>query len=232
MKNKKVFLLLTIFIFSTILIGIQPVIATKTELLPVEDAYIESWYPDNNFGASDYIFVGTYGFSRMISFLKFRIPLSSKTIKSATIKTYWYNLRLQTRLNLHAGTASNDWDENTITWDNSPYFYYKIIASKLIGDGEWFNLNVFDYITEGEDFSIIIWEVGDSGDYLISDSRECDFLPEPPVLIIVYETTIEDFIPSIMLGGGIGCIIGGIVGIVIYLKYKKKREQEEKQNEV
>ncbi len=228
MKNKKIFLLVTIFMFSTILIGIQPVMATETELLPVEDAYVNSFFSDTNYGASDYLSVGCLIWGDDITFLKFDIPLSGKTIKSATIKTYWYNFMLTSRMDICAGTTSNDWDENTITWDNAPRLYYEIIASKLMGDGEWFNFGVLDYITEGESFSVIIWEDGDSGQYLQVDSRESGFSLEPTILIIVYETTIEDFIPFIIIGVVIVCAIGGTVGIVIHLKHKKEREQEER----
>jgi len=223
MKNKKVFLLLTIFIFSTILIGIQPVIATETELLPVEDAYVNSYFSGTNYGASDYLSVGCLIWGDDITFLKFDIPLSGKTIKSATIKTYWYNFMLTSRMDICAGTTDDSWDENTITWDNAPRYHYDLIASKLMGDNEWFNLNVLDYITEGESFSVIIWEDGYSGEYLQGDSRESDFSLEPTILIIVYEITIEDFIPFIIIGVVVVC---GIVGIVFYLRRKKKREQE------
>lgn len=224
MKNKKIFLLLTIFVFSTILIGIQPVCAIEVELSPIEDAYINSFYSNDNYGASDYLSVGTLIWGEDISFLKFDIPLTRKVIKSATIKTYWYNFMLTSRMNLCAGTTSNNWDENTITWNNAPLTYYDLIATKLVGDGDWFNLDVSNYITEGELFSIVIWEDGDSGEYLQGDSREYDLLPEPSVLVIVYETTIEDFIPFIIIG--VVCVVGGIVGIVIYLRHKKKKTQE------
>ena len=205
--------------------GFQPVRATERELLPVEDAYINSYYADDNYGASDYLSIGTLILGVEVSYVKFNIPQSEKVILSATVKTYWYNFMIESRMNLAAGTAANYWNEDTITWNNAPYFYNDLIATKLVGDGEWFNFDVFDYIPESGVFSIILFEEGGFlGEYLQSDSRESDVLPEPPVLVIVYETTIEDFIPFIIAGVLSVASIGGAVGVAIYLKSKKKRK--------
>ena len=87
---------------------------------------------------------------------------------------------------------------------------------------------MFNYIPESGLFSIILFEEGEwSGEYLQSDSRENDIAPDPPVLVIVYETTIEDFIPFIIIGVLSVAGVGGGVGIAIYIKRKKKREISE-----
>jgi len=228
MKDKKHYFFLIAIIFFTIQINIQPAQATETELIPIQDAYINSYYPDSNYGASAYLSVGTLILGYDVTYLKFNIPLSEKVILSATVKTFWYNFMIESRMLLAVGTASNSWDENTITWNNAPYFYYQLIATRLTGDGEWFNFDVLNYIPESGLFSIILFEEGGwSGEYLQSDSRENDIASDPPVLVIVYETTIEDFIPFIIIGVlSVAGVCGG-VGIAIHIKRKKKREISE-----
>lgn len=225
MKNKKGWFFLAFFILSMSLMSVQPARAIETELLPIEDAYINSYFADDNYGASDYLSVGQLLFGSDVSYIKFNIPENDKVILSATVKTFWYYFALESRMLLGVGTASNSWDEDTITWNNAPYYYIDMIATQLTGDGDWFNFDVLECIPESGVFSIIIFEDGGwSGEYLQSDSRENDIAPDPPVLVIVYETTIEDFLPFILIGVIGATIVGGGIGIVLYMKRKKQRD--------
>ena len=213
---------------STLLVSVQPARATETTLLPIEDAYINSYYADDNYGASNYLSIGQLLLGSEVSYVKFNIPQTDKIIKSATVKTYWYNFMIESRMALAIGTTSNSWNENTITWNNAPYFYYDIIATRLTGDMEWFNADVLEYLPESGLFSIIFFEEGGfSGEYLQSDSRENDIASDPPVLFIVYETTIEDFIPFIIIGVVSAIGVGGGIGGALYYKHKKQRNRSE-----
>jgi len=214
--------LLFLFIFTFVI----PVKAKKTTLKPIEDASINNFFANDNYGASDYLGVGVLLFGYEVSYIKFDIPETTKKIISATVKTYWYNFLLTNRMWLCAGTTTNDWDENTITWNNAPYYYYDLIDTQLIDDMEWFNFDVLDYIPESGEFSIIIFEEEWTGEYLQSDSRECTLSPDPPLLIIKYEITAEEIIP-IVIGGIVGIVIGvgAVIGLVIFLKRKKKRKE-------
>ncbi len=228
MKNKKQYFFLIAIIFFTIQINVQPAQATETELKPIEDASINSYYADDNYGASNYLSIGQLLLGNDVSYVKFNIPQTEKVIKSATVKTYWYNFMIKSRMSLAIGTTSNNWDENTITWNNAPYFYYDIIATRLTGDMEWFTADVLEYLPESGSFSIILFEEGGfSGEYLQSDSRESDIGPDPPVLFIVYETTIEDFIPFIIIGVVSAIGVGGGIGGALYYKHKKQRDRSE-----
>jgi len=223
MKHKYILgVLLFLFVFTFV----TPVRAKKTTFKPIEDAYINNFYANDNFGGSDYLGVGILILGYEVSYIKFNIPETNKKVISATIKTYWYNFLLTNRMKLCVGRTTNDWDENAITWNNAPYYYYDLIDTQFIGDMEWFNFDVLDYIPESGEFSIIIFEEEWTGEYLQSDSRECTLSPDPPCLIIKYEITAEDIIP-IIVGSIVGVVIGvgAIIGLVIYLKRKKKRKE-------
>lgn len=216
------FLFISIFILLTI-----PTRAVKKELSPIDDAYVDNYYPYDNYGASDYLEIGTILFGGYcVTYLKFNIPVSDKTVLSATVSTYWYNFMCDTWLTVRAGTTSNAWNEETITYDNSPNFYYDLLAQAMITDMEYFTFDVTDYLPESGSFSIIIWEESDTGESLQGDSKENDFIPDPPFLTINYETTIEDLLPAI-IGGTVGGIVGvgAVVGIGIHFKNKKRTER-------
>jgi len=196
-------------------------------LIPIEDAEVNNFFANTNFGGSDYLGVGIMLFGYEVSYIKFDLPETNKKVISATVKTYWYYFLLASRMELSAGTTTNDWNENTITWNNAPYFYYDLIDTQFVGDGEWFNFDVLDYIPESGEFSIIIFEEKWSGAYLQSDSRENRLPSEPPRLIIRYEKTFEDFIPIIIGAVVVSVIIASaVVGLVIYLTHKKKQREE------
>ncbi|UCC21050.1 MAG: zinc ribbon domain-containing protein [Promethearchaeota archaeon] len=219
-----IFLLVSIFILLAV-----PTEAYATTINPSDDAYIDSYYPYSNYGASDYLGVGVMVFGGYcVTYLKFQIPASDRAIISATVSTYWYNYMCETWLTLRAGTTSNAWYEETITFDNSPYFYYYVISEAYITDRDHFNFEVKDYLPESGAFSIIIWEESTTGEYLQSDSKDNTLYPEPPTLTITYESKIEDFLPAI-IGGTVGAIlsVGAVIGFAVYYSNKKKRQRIE-----
>jgi len=152
--------------------------------------------------------------------------VTNKKVMSATVKTYWYSFMVDTWLSFEACVVSNSWNEQTITWSNAPA-HGEIIATELITDGDNFDFNVSGYIPDSGEFSICIYEEPPYGDYgLQGDSKEGWLSPEMPILVIVYEQTIEDILPFIIGGVVVGIIgVGAVVGGVMYTKRKKKRQK-------
>ncbi len=226
MKKKNISLGFIVLSFVAILLVI-PVKAKTEEFTPSEDAYIDNASPNNNYGASDYLHIGTIIFGGIcVTYIKFQIPVNERRVLSASVSTYWYNFMINTWLTVKVGTADNGWSEISITWNNAPYYYYEIIATASITDLEYFDFDVLDYIPASGEFSIIIFEYSNTGESLQSDSSENDFLPDPPVLTIEYELILADYLPYIIGGviGGIGGV-GAIIGVVIYLKRKKRARE-------
>ena len=90
---------------------------------PSADAYVWKYYPDDNFGSDDKLYIDDgSNFTRRI-FICFdlsSIP-SGSTILSAKIRLYYYGGDQTGRqVNVHRVLAS--WNESSITWNNQPSF--------------------------------------------------------------------------------------------------------------
>lgn len=225
MKNRTKIIGIMIFFIGLSGLSIQTRGSIVKNIEPIADAYINSYFSDDNYGASDYLSLGELLLGREVSYIKFDIPDNDREIISAIISTYWYNFMCETWLEVSVGKTSNSWSEYTITWNNAPYYYEELIATSMITDGDYFSFDVLDYITSGGLFSIIIWEVNSpyTGEYLQSDSKENDLMPNPANLRIEYKEKFEDVLPSLIGGvvGGVSAIVG-FVGIVFYWRYKRK----------
>ena len=226
MEKKNLIWIISLYL--TLVLLIVPTRAYSTKLYPIDDAYVDSYYPNDNYGASDYLFIGTYLFGGYcVTFIKFQIPSSDRTVLSAIVSTYWYNFMCETWLTIKAGTTDNTWNEQTITFNNCPYFYNDLLATASITDGDHLEFDVLNLMPESGAFSIIIWEESPySGEYLQGDSKECELVPDPPYLTITYESRIEDFLPAI-IWGTVGGIVGvaSLLGVGFYLRNKKRREK-------
>lgn len=88
-----------------------------------EAAYVYSYYPDNNYGTSTIVVVGTssYGtgseYNALIRWNNLSLPLGYE-LKDAYFKLYLYDVYLPTEFVVAKITA--DWDESTITWNTAP----------------------------------------------------------------------------------------------------------------
>lgn len=97
-------------------------------LSPIDDSFSRSDRADIAQGAIDIAELNLRwtagGASRRHSFLKFQIPQisSGKTISQAWLKLFGYNYASSTPITLEFLLAGNDWDEESLTWNNQPSF--------------------------------------------------------------------------------------------------------------
>lgn len=223
MKCKRI---LGVLLILSMCLFIIPTRANEIELIPTDDSEVNSYSVDSNEGASYFLHVGNQLLGRSETFIKFNIPTSNKIIASAKIETKWYSFMCDTWLNFVACLVTNDWNEKSITWNNAPT-HGEIIARADITNEDNFNFDVTDHISDLGEFSICIYEESPYGDWgLQGDSKEFGKY-SCPKLIIVYETTIEDFIPLIIIV--VIVISGGIIGFK-YLSNRKKKRETEKSN--
>ncbi|NLB89190.1 MAG: DNRLRE domain-containing protein [Syntrophomonadaceae bacterium] len=124
---------------------------TSITFLPVKDAYVAEFYPDENFGCSPYLFTNrfqgcgdiyrTYIKFDLCSLLCNQIPPNS-TIKHASL---WFPLFRnevpESNNTLYVYRVIQDWDEHLITWNNQP-------ITALIADGS-------TVVTPSDDFIYI-----------------------------------------------------------------------------
>lgn len=127
--------------------------APPSILYPEADSYVKSYEPDVNSGTIKYIATAQKPEGIARGFLRFDLSeLSGVTIKSAIlhIKTYesiptgysWMGT-----VDVHK--ASDDWDEDTVTWNtDNPTVGDKITSINADGPDKWIEIDVTDYIKE------------------------------------------------------------------------------------
>ncbi|MHA1319258.1 MAG: CBM96 family carbohydrate-binding protein [Promethearchaeota archaeon] len=194
------------------------------EKTPIMDAEVSAFFPNDNYGSSNYLDVGTdiFGYQQE-TYLKFLVPTYETEILSAYISTYWYSFLCETPLSVSACIISNSWNEYSITWNNRPSHSTVIDTETTLADGEYFNINIdVSLLIEGDYLSICIYEnTPYKPNGLQGNSREAGY--NDPKLIIEYE------IPPLLVIGYIigGIVIVGILGLIIYFAINKRNSKRE-----
>ena len=155
MKNKKKVLLLSI-VFLMILFGsmnLSKAQEIKTKIYTcIEDSYVSEENINENYGYSGLLYAGMYQYfdgeyhhDVCISFLKFDImerPYKLDNIKEIYLEIYSNNMwSYGTPFILSAFTVSSNWDENTITYINSPIYDTYIHSVDIIDQAILYQFN-------------------------------------------------------------------------------------------
>lgn len=117
------------------------------KIYPEADAFVQSYYPDNNYGSSTACYVGTSQAPNILrTYMRFNLASisSGRDITLAKLYLNVYNVYF------HSGTrwydlcfVSNDtWGEGTITWNNKPTLGAVLINDALIDTTGWKNYDI------------------------------------------------------------------------------------------
>ncbi|WP_224361242.1 CBM96 family carbohydrate-binding protein [Hyalangium versicolor] len=90
-------------------------LGTTVSVSPVADAYVEEAAPNANRGTTADL--QTDGSPRAEAYLRFQVPVSSGTIRKATLRLYAFNGSSD---GPQLYTTSTPWDEQTVTWNTRP----------------------------------------------------------------------------------------------------------------
>ncbi len=129
---------------------------STADLLPTNDAHVvDGGSKNNNYGTNSTMCVGTYYATgeNERAFLKFdlsEIPAGS-TVNSATLNAYDYNGTYEDNIIISAMCVDNDnWDENTITWNNAPWADIGAILDNDLVDtvGGWNDWDVTSFVAK------------------------------------------------------------------------------------
>ncbi|WP_161597167.1 CBM96 family carbohydrate-binding protein [Dyadobacter flavalbus] len=153
---------------------------TKSTLtLPaVADAYVHTYFPDENFGTEDQLIVksGGINISRQ-TYLKFLLTGISD-VTSARLRIYGYNVESTRKVNTSAYSVDNDaWTETGITYNNAPASSAWPLTRKAAGNvPEYHILDVTAFVqsqTEGDKVvSIMLRNPTSANKKLVFHSRE------------------------------------------------------------
>ena len=107
-----------------------------------DDSDADVRYPNNNYGSETKLELENDGGLIRVSYVKFdisSIPTDS-TINSASFKVYVYSRFLLEYVSL--GTVGNNWDEDTLTWNNKPGLSTNIGVISMPTSNQWYSWDV------------------------------------------------------------------------------------------
>jgi len=183
------------------------------------DNWVSSYNSNTNYGGMGFLFVGDYIFGSAQAYYHFDI--SNADTGWIEIDIYLDFYQGSSTVNLGGGITSNNWVENTITWNNQPgngtYIGY------VLNTGVPFSIPVdADDFTNGEITITLYGRGGDSDGYIAGTTREGAWgnVDMPRVRF-----TYEGLDPIIIMGIIITLItISSIVGLVVFLVRRNKKK--------
>ncbi|MBD0256025.1 MAG: DNRLRE domain-containing protein, partial [Cytophagales bacterium] len=118
-------------------------------LLPLADTYVQQGNAGTNYGALDVIRVkGVNDGLQRRSYLKFNLA-GIGTIKTAVLRIYGFNKETNEPIKVSAFEAGDNWEENTITWNNAPVATGAKRGGVDVTDAlQYYQMDVTDYVKE------------------------------------------------------------------------------------
>jgi len=158
-----------------VVINYNGITAAVNTTVAVEDAHILKNNPTTNRGGAQRMTLRSHNVYEQIAFLKFAVSGLTGT-------------PMKTRLRISSDTlvgsveayavADNTWKESTITWENQPVIGVKI-SEAVAGDGETFDIDLGNYVTENGTLSIALKTTSTvAGKIHSSESLEVSLRPQ------------------------------------------------------
>jgi hypothetical protein len=142
-----------------------PVAATTFTFTPVADAYVIATSPDSNYGTSTSLRVDNSPITR--SYIRFSVSgLSGSTVQSAKLRIYATSSNV-TGFTV-SGVTDNTWDENTITYSNSPLLGSALVTSAAVSSNAWTEVDITSYIQADGIYDLALTTVSDTNTVLAS----------------------------------------------------------------
>ncbi len=157
MKKLQFLTVAILFFISMLFIGIIPATAemepqvSSTSVMATKDAHVDESNPDSNYGSSNTFYIGR-GLSGKLYESYFYFPLNDIPDDDAEISIDI--LAVYEDMSLTVTLITENWNENSITWNNKPT-HGEIITTFYVAAAQFYTIDVSDYI-EGDSLSICI----------------------------------------------------------------------------
>jgi hypothetical protein len=192
-----------------------------------QDAIVYEFYPDKNYGASDYLRVGNYEFGKVQAYYHFNISSLPKGWKEIVIVVKFdYGSDF---VDVGANLTYESWDEMTITWNNKPN--QGIYRGHILCDGFDFRIPLRSEHIINDSVSVFLYGRGGGDDgYIQGHSKEGASSISDKAWIELSYTGIDPIILTGLSIAGIVILIMIIVvigvvllAIIVEPKFNKKR---------
>ncbi|MCM8750442.1 DNRLRE domain-containing protein [Thermomicrobiaceae bacterium CFH 74404] len=155
---------------------------------PDADTYVEERSPDTSFGAEAELLID--GSPRRETYLRFTVTGIQGPVQRATLRVYVTDSTANGPI---AYAASNDWDEETLTWSNRPAIKGSPLHDHCtLKAGTWAEFDVTALVTSDGTYTIAL--IPNSDDGLDVSSREGQHAPE---LVVVLAESEEPTTPPV-----------------------------------
>ncbi|MDY0282041.1 MAG: DNRLRE domain-containing protein [Salinivirgaceae bacterium] len=210
MNGKKHSALSAVILVLTLIISFTAS-AANYEIAPLADSYVNSLYPNTNYGSDERLYAHYGSNSTKRTFLRFDLTglPAGEIITGASLLLYTDGGVQGLAVDAHH-VANDAWTEDLLTWNNQPGYDAFVLhsAETVHGWMEWsIPLETFTADTDGL-LSILIKLGSESGDSATATfySREATIKPaELPYLSVSTTTPVP--IPPAMLLFGIGLVV-------------------------
>jgi len=126
--------------------------AGQVTLKPSDDTYVDSTYPDSNYGGQTHLEISNWNFLsntfESIVWLKFDLSTvpDGAVVDMATLQLY--TSMVSETFNVHAYSCSdNSWTELSLTYSNMPSHNTTSMDSRLVATiSQWYNWSVVDAV--------------------------------------------------------------------------------------
>ena len=188
-----------------------------------KDSYVNEVFPDNNYGADDYLRVGNYNFGKVQAFYYFNISsLPDGWTEAKIMVNFDYGSDM---VDVGANLTYESWDEMTITWNNKPS--ESVYRGHILCDGfnTWMSLRPDQIINRG--VGVFLYGRGGEEDgYIQGTSKERASSSSERAWI---ELSYVGINPIILTGLGIAVlVICFLVGAVVVSVKMFKPDQKPK----
>ncbi len=126
--------------------------AGRIALPPSDDAQVAEGYPDSNYGAKTYVYVGndlSSAYKNERGFFKFNLSAIPENFALATarLRNYCWRMTGASGGGVQARAVLDDtWNENTITWNNQPPHGDVLASVNVTTINSWYSWDVTSFV--------------------------------------------------------------------------------------
>jgi len=169
-----------------------PTVANTFRIGPTDDAFVSQAASNRNYGKLEDLEVDLDKDGVRTTYLRFDLSrVHIDAVQSATLRLY------ATDSSMSSGTfvtvTDSDWKEDQITYNNAPPADGIVLGAFYnVKEGEWYELDVTDAVSESQPLTICI--LGSHDDNIMYSSK--DGLHSPEIVL-----TLEEVVPLLSRGG-------------------------------
>jgi hypothetical protein len=193
-----------------------------------KDAYVYEYYPDQNYGANEYIRVGNYHFGKVQAYYYFNISsLPSGWREANIIVKFDYGSDF---VNVGANLTHESWDEMTITWNNKPN--ESVYRGWILCDGFDFRIPIRSDHIINDGVGVILYGRGGVDDgYIQGKSKEGASSKSNIAVLELSYTGIDPIILTVLsIVGIVFCIIIVVIGLMVAILIRRSKSNEISKN--